>query len=104
MNNKTESTPLGRKVLMLIAFAFLAFVVTECKADQHQGFYLSIGIGVHDTSIDGPEIDLGSSLGLVEFGYQYKNLEIKYMHISGIRDREVGFGLNAVFAAARWEF
>lgn len=86
--------------LLSIALVFcMAIFSSYANAD---GLYLSVGLGVHDAKTAAPEITLGSSLGIVEFGYVKNNWDIKYTHVSGIREKEQGYGINALSVNYRW--
>ena len=87
--------------LTIILAVALILLLTYCSATMADP-YVSVGLGVHDASIDAPEINLGSSLGIVEVGYQYKQWDFKFSHVSGIEDREAGYGFNALSINYRW--
>ena len=57
--------------------------------------FIDFGIGVHANN-DRPEVSLSNPLGIVEAGYNINQYTIKYTHISGINEREQGYGFNMI--------
>lgn len=57
------------------------------------GPFFSLGIGVHSPA-DRPEINLDRTVAVVELGYRKNNYSLKYIHISGLKTKEQGYGLN----------
>ena len=57
--------------------------------------FLSLGFAIHGKA-DKPEIGLQNPLGIVEAGYRRKPFVIKYTHVSGITQKENGYGLNMI--------
>ena len=67
--------------------------------------FISVGLGVHSSGMDEPEINLDIPLGIVEAGYQFDSgFNVKYTHISGLTTKELGFGLNMLSINYIWRF
>lgn len=73
------------------------------------GPYVEGGFEIHAESWDRPEVTLENPIGHVEAGYQFRRQKwgtpsIYVRHLSGLEDREVGYGYSAVGAQIRLEF
>jgi len=57
--------------------------------------YFNIGAGVMDSGK--PEVNLGHDGGIVKAGWRFKYTEIEYIHITGLKKKEKGYGVNGIF-------
>lgn len=68
-------------------------------------FSFAVGMAIHNTELDQPEINLDPVIGIVRFEYRVNNLQAYCEHISGIKTEEVGYGLNycgATLTIVKW--
>ena len=61
-----------------------------------------IGIGVHSTATDRPEIYLPNPIGITEADYHLnEKVDLVFKHESGIEYHEVGAGYNGMYLRVR---
>ena len=81
----------------------LIILITSTQANA--GGYIAAGIGIHNESVDCPEVCYGAdALARVRLGYEWSFITVEAMHISAPQVLESGHGMNAVFIDAVYRF
>jgi len=78
--------------------AVSAILPDAAHADcRDTGFSMGVGIGVHDSALDGPEFALNNPIGIVAMKYQTDSpVSFNARHMSGITQQEQGYGSNVI--------
>lgn len=78
---------------------------TLLASTAHAGGYIAAGVGVHNESVDCPEVCYGAdTLARVRVGYEWHYITVDAIHISAPQLKENGRGMNAVFVDAVYRF
>ena len=76
-------------------------IILALASPVHAEPFITIGAGIIDSN---EEINLSNPLGIFEAGYKLDSWTIKATHISGLLDREKGYGANMLSINYTWTF